>query len=69
MQPATNINDFIRSLPRITHIWDVFYDGQYRGTVRAYRERDAYGYLPASKFPDRSKIRLENGRIHGVESK
>lgn len=62
-----HVNDFLRSLPRVMHIWDVFYDNQYRGTVRAYNERSAYGFLPDTKFPDRSKIRLENGRIHFPE--
>ena len=58
------VNDFIRSLPRVMHIWDVFYKEEYRGTVRAYNERTAYDYLPSSKFPDKNLIRLENGRIH-----
>ena len=62
-----HVNDFLRSLPRVMHIWDVFYDGQYRGTVRAYNEWSAYSFLPGTKFPDRSKIRLENGRIHMPE--
>lgn len=59
-----HVNDFIRSLPRVMHVWDVFYNGEHRGTVRAYNERSAYNYLPESKFPDKKMIRLENGRIH-----
>lgn len=67
MQASIHTNDFIRSLPRVMHIWDVFYDGQYRGTVRAYNERSAYDHLPKSKFPDRVLVRLENGRIYFPE--
>ena len=59
-----HVNDFIGSLPRTMHVWDVFYNGEYRGTVRAYNERKAYDHLPSSKFPDKKLIRLENGRIY-----
>ena len=60
-------NDFINSLPKIMMIWDVFYDGQYSGTVRATNANKAYGFLPRSKFPDTGKISLENQRIYTSE--
>lgn len=62
------VNDFIGSLPKMMMIWDVFYDGEYRGTVRATSERKAYSYLP-SKFHDRTKLRLENQRLYNPEKK
>lgn len=63
------VDDFIRSLPKMMMIWDVFYDGQYRGTVRATSASKAYGFLPRSKFPDTSKIILENQRIDTSDRK
>ncbi len=68
MKKVTHINDFIRSLPRVMHVWDVFYNGEYRGTVRAYNERTAYDYLPTRTMQDRTLIRLENGRIYFPEN-
>lgn len=62
------VNDFIGSLPKMMMIWDVFYDGEYRGTVRATSEQKAYGYLP-SKFHDHTKLRLENQRLYNPEKK
>ena len=63
------VNDFIGSLPKMMMIWDVFYDGQYRGTVRATSARKAYGFLPRSKFPDTTKIMLENQRLDTSDKK
>lgn len=58
------VNDFISSLPKMMMIWDVFYDGEYRGTVRATTENKAYNFLPRSKFPHADKIVLENKRLY-----
>jgi hypothetical protein len=55
-----HVNDFIRSLPKIRKFrtWNVFYNGESRGCVRADNETQAMSYLSAEKFPEREKISL-----------
>ncbi|NDB60065.1 hypothetical protein EB001_16690 [bacterium] len=61
MQKSMNVNGWIGSLPKIRKFrtWNVFYNGESRGCVRADNLTQAMGYLSMEKFPEREKIRLE----------
>lgn len=58
MEKVTHINDLIGSLPKMTQAWEVYYKNERKGTVRAYSERQAYGYISRERYPERDKIVL-----------